>query len=549
MNRQVKPMLRTTVLASAIAATLLAAAPTAHAASERQSMEELRNTVVNLLQTLVDQGVMTKEKAAQLVAAAQEKAAADAAASEKVEDGAVRVTYVPEVVREQLRNEVAEQLRGEVAAQVVATAKEQQWGVPGALPEWLSRVTWSGDVRVRTRGDLFDSANAEGVQLDFDTINARGGIGRAGLAAFANVSEERYRMQVRARLAIEGRITPTLVAGARLVTGNLRNPVSLNDNLGQYGARFNAAFDQAYIRWEPRNAAGFRWMTVQGGRTASPWLTPTDLIFDRDVAFDGVSATVRLPFTQNRQSSHAFFTLGAHPLEELELASKDKWLLAAQLGSELRFGPDHRLQVAAALYDFTNVQGRRNTLDSDVLDFTAPRVLRRGNTLFDIRNDTDINTNLFALAGQYRLVNATVVYEVPVAGRQLSLSADYVKNIGWKADDVQRISGITADERTTGYQFEAAYGDRVLTEPWDWRVAFSYRYLQRDAVLDAFTDSDFHGGGTDAQGFIIGGELVLMSGLSMRARYMTADEIDGPLFAPGAQLTQDVVMVDMAARF
>ena len=34
------------------------------AADERQSLDELRNTVINLLQALVDQGVMTREKAA-----------------------------------------------------------------------------------------------------------------------------------------------------------------------------------------------------------------------------------------------------------------------------------------------------------------------------------------------------------------------------------------------------------------------------------------------------------------------------------------------------
>ena len=58
-------------------ATALAVAPVLPAAAdERQSMEELRNTVINLLQALVDQGVITREKAAQMVKSAQDKAAA-----------------------------------------------------------------------------------------------------------------------------------------------------------------------------------------------------------------------------------------------------------------------------------------------------------------------------------------------------------------------------------------------------------------------------------------------------------------------------------------
>src|ERR1700719_5223919 len=82
---------------------------------ERQSLDELRNTVVNLLQALVDQGVISREKAAQMVKAAQDKAAADAAAVAKADEGAVRVPYVPQIVKD----EIATQVAGEVKPGVV----------------------------------------------------------------------------------------------------------------------------------------------------------------------------------------------------------------------------------------------------------------------------------------------------------------------------------------------------------------------------------------------------------------------------------------------
>ena len=535
-------------LATAVASVLLLAASGARADAQRESMEELRNTVINLLQALVDQGVMTKEKAGELVKSAQEQAAQTAATRDTVEEGAVRVTYVPEVVREQLRKEVAEQMRAEVAAQVVEQAKEQGWGVPGALPDWLSRVTWTGDIRFRGRVDLFDPANVEGVQLDFATINSRGGIGKAGLDAFTNVTEDRQRMQVQARLLLEGAVSNDVTVGARLVTGNLRDPGSNNETLGQYGARFTVGFDLAYLRYEPKLDTGFKWLTVVAGRTANPYLS-TELVFDRDLTFDGVAATFRMPFADRREASNAFLTIGAHPLDESDFVKNDKWLLAGQLGADFRFDQDHRLQVAAAYYDYLNTQGRRNTLDSTRYDYTAPRNLRRGNTLFDIRNDTDVNTNLFALAGQYRLVNATVNYQLPLGPNVFTLGADYVKNIGWKADDVLAVSGIRAKARVTGYNVESGYGSQRMSDAWAWRVFFGYRYLQRDAVLDLFTDSDFHGGGTDAQGFIVGGELALPAGITARARYLAADEIDGPVFAPGANFVQDVFMLDFTSRF
>src|SRR5580700_555330 len=71
---------------------------------EERNLDELRNTVINLLKSLVQRGILTREQADALVKAAQEKAAADAAAlaqqrkqQEKEEENAVRVPYVPEI--------------------------------------------------------------------------------------------------------------------------------------------------------------------------------------------------------------------------------------------------------------------------------------------------------------------------------------------------------------------------------------------------------------------------------------------------------------------
>ena len=43
----------------------------------------------------------------------------------------------------------------------------------------------------------------------------------------------------------------------------------------------------------------------------------------------------------------------------------------------------------------------------------------------------------------------------------------------------------------------------------DWQAAVGYRYVESDAVVDGFTDSDFGGGGTNVQGFTIGGNVAL----------------------------------------
>ena len=57
-----------------------------------------------------------------------------------------------------------------------------------------------------------------------------------------------------------------------------------------------------------------------------------------------------------------------------------------------------------------------------------------------------------------------------------------------------------------------------------------YRYLERDAVLDAFTDSDFHLGGTDAKGYQLGFDLGLSRGAWLRLQ-VSDSERDRPAAA------------------
>src|SRR5271168_3015388 len=188
MKMSTAKFMRATMVSVALA---LAPIVACLAADERQSLEELRNTVINLLQALVDQGVMTREKAAQLVKAAQDKAAADAAAMAKADEGAVRVPYVPQIVKDEIAKQVEAQVKPDVVADVVKEAKAEKWGVPGALADWLTRTRLTGDVTLREEDVLFPAGNFQNVYLNYYGINQAGGIAAAGQNAFENVSVDR----------------------------------------------------------------------------------------------------------------------------------------------------------------------------------------------------------------------------------------------------------------------------------------------------------------------------------------------------------------------
>src|SRR5262249_31774507 len=160
-------------------------------------------------------------------------------------------------------------------------------------------------------------------------------------------------------------------------------------------------------------------------------------------------------------------------------------------------------------------------------DFTAPRFLQKGNTLFDIRNDADTGTNLFALAAEYRIANANLTLDLGFGETHVILGAEFVRNLGWDSQDVFALTGSQIETRADGYEASVTVGHATLAAPGRWRAFMAYRYLERDAVLDAFTDSDFHLGGTDAKGYQVGFDLGLSRGAWLRLRYLTANEIDG----------------------
>jgi polyhydroxyalkanoate synthesis regulator phasin len=534
---------------AAVALALLMNAPAWSQDAEKRSLEEVRNTVINLLEALVQKGVMTREQAEAMVADAQNKATADAdarAAKDAAESDAVRVTYVPEIVRKQISEEVREDVKHEVTKEVMAQAKTEGWGVPGALPAWIKNVKLYGDVRARSQGDLYASDNALGSYLDFNRINEAGGIGAAGAGALLNVTEDRNRLVGRVRAGFIAELGNAFNLDVRLASGNLRTPVSTNQTLGSYGGRWQVNVDKAAVIWNPINDRRTREFDLRVGRFANPFVGVNEMVWDNDLTFEGVSATYAMDLFGNdkaRMERGLFLTLGAFPLQEVELSSDDKWLFGGQLGTEFTFGPQTRLRFAGGYFAYDNVTGVRNSFDSTVFDFTAPAFVQKGNTVFDIRNDNDNGTRLFALAGEYEMANASLWLDMGFGETHVMVGGEYVKNLGWETEDVFARTGSVVDERTEGYEFGVTVGRPSLSALWHWRASMSYRYVERDAVFDAFTDSDFHLGGTDAKGYQLGFDLGLSRGAWLRLRYLTANEIDGP------PLGIDVWQLDLNGSF
>jgi len=540
--------LRTTIIACA--AVVFTAGNVQAQDATGSDMAVLRNTVVNLLEAMVKQGLISKESAEKLVADAQSKANAEAAArteTEAVAPGDVRVTYVPKVVQDQITAQVKQDVQASVVADVKKAAADEGWGVPAALPPWVRNARWSGDIRVRGEYTGYADGNEPFTYPDFQEINDAGGAGKAGADAYLNTTEDQMRYQLKMNFGAQFDLAPNALASIRFGTGNESSPVTRNQALGDFDRTFPVLLEEAYLRLGTPPTASNHRVLFWAGRTPNP-LQSTELVWDNDVRFNGF--TVQYAWNNLRvdgeppRARGLFATVGAYPVQDIELSGDDKWLVATQLGYEFDPLPEVRLSLAAGYYDYLNMEGELNAPDSGLLDYTAPEFLQKGNTVFDIRNDTDPDTNLFALAADYDLLDISAVAAWTLRpDLVLEMAANYVRNVGYDEAEVLLRTGEFVPERADAYRLEFRAGNPEIARPLAWRAFVTYHYAERDSVLDAFTDSDIHRGGTDAEGYIIGGELGITDNTWARLRYLSADEIDGP------PLGIDVLQLDLNGRF
>jgi hypothetical protein len=127
---------------------------------------------------------------------------------------------------------------------------------------------------------------------------------------------------------------------------------------------------------------------------------------------------------------------------------------------------------------------------------------------------------------------------------RLAVRFDWVRNVGFNSVEVrQRLgaaistlpylqgpSGTTRNgvdfARTNGYLVSLRLGADELRHAGDWQLFGGVRYLQRDAVPDAFTSPDYRLGGTDNQAAFLGLNFGLSGASSITLRYVSARSID-----------------------
>ncbi|WLG98280.1 putative porin [Pseudomonas sp. Z1-14] len=532
------------------------------------------NATINLIRLLVQQGVLKQDQADGLIAQAEREAvqarqaATAVAAAPAGAPGDVRVQYVPNIVREQIRDQVK--------AEVMATAKKENWAQPNTFPDWVSRISFDGDIRLRDESRYYSGTNSNQI-VDFARLNDRGPYdvnpnSSSNLPPLLNTREDRENLfRLRARLGMKAVIAPEWTAGIRIGTGSDNNPVSTTQTLGGGFGKKDIWLDQGYLTWKPSDE-----LTLTGGRIANPFYS-TDLLYSGDLNFDGVAAIFNRKLSQD---FGLFGTVGAFPVEYTndtstsngtdKEESDNKWLYGAQLGANWAINDSNRVKGALAYYRFDDIEGQRSSpcepwAGDPGCDTDGSRVafMQKGNTVFLLRDITPNPLNPSAtpqpqyvgLASEFNLLDLNLAWDTDLPeDLKLRSQAHYVHNLGYDEGEMRKRSegqfANNLDENgevesgANAWMLQFTLGNSLeLKRQGDWNMFAGYKYIQPDALPDGFNDSSFHLGGTNAKGYFLGGNYGLASNVFATGRWLSSEAVYG------APYDIDVLQLEINTRF
>lgn len=274
-------------------------------------------------------------------------------------------------------------------------------------------------------------------------------------------ADGRNQERIRARVNLAARISDRLNVVVGLATGAADDPVSANQTLTGGFSDKPFWLDLAYADWNPANG-----LHLIGGKMKNPfYLTGRNqIIWDHDLNPEGFA----LQFARKTGPVETFAT-GAVFLIQERAVGDDSYMAGAQAG--IRGGTDIAFTAGAGFLEFANSE--------DVPTFYNPD-RSSGNTV----NPDDTYAFGFRNVEAFGELSLNTLPASPLLHVEVvtNIAGDVEEDLGWSA-------GLTLGR---------------LKAPGSWSVRYQYVRLEADAVVGAFTNSDFIGGGTNGKGHIFG---------------------------------------------
>jgi hypothetical protein len=265
----------------------------------------------------------------------------------------------------------------------------------------------------------------------------------------------RRRARFRTRVGLSATVNDDVKFVFRLASGG-NNPVSTNQSFDSGFSTKDIGIDLAYIDWTVSDQ-----LKLYAGKIKNPLFRAggVPLIWDGDLNPEGVAL---------KYGDGGFFgTAGVYSVEERS-SGDDSLLFALQAGYTFRLAEGMTLTTGAGYFAYSNTVGNAaffngrsqgNTLDS------------AGNYVHDYKN-----SELF------------VEFGTKIADWPLKIYLHATRNNEVSTQDTAYAIGVELGSAKVA-------GDR--------QFSWTYQDIEADAVIATFNDSDFGGGGTDADGHLV----------------------------------------------
>ncbi|MGU9820272.1 putative porin [Pseudomonas sp. LF090] len=341
-----------------------------------------------------------------------------------------------ELAKDQKEKQIAQQAQHETNEQIAATAKKTN-----DLSVFDQKLAWAA--RTQLKGD---------VRFRQETVKIQGESNNGG--------RDKDRQRIRARLGAYTEVNSQVDTGIRIATGSSDDARSTNQDQDNYFDKKSIWLDLGYIDYHPDQIKNLH---VIGGKMLQPWVNMGDVIWDSDINPEGLALTYKYPLGS---SAELFGSIGNYNLKDNVDGDgvqfrHDLRLTSGQLGTRFSLTDNLKMTLGGSVYAY------QNDKDSRCTTTTTPCALA-------------VNGN--SADNQFRLYEGFAQADIGGLAVPLAFYGQYVKN-----------NDAVTDQDT-------AWLIGAKSKVFGLNLDYNYRDIQRNAVVGAFTDSDFANGTTGSRG-------------------------------------------------
>jgi Putative porin len=355
------------------------------------------------------------------------------------------------------------------------------------LAGWTANTRLTGDMRVRN-----DHINIEDERKS---------------------GRDKDRQRIRARLAAITQVNPEVEVGIQVATGNSADRRSTNQDMDGYFDKKAVWLDLGYIDYHPASVPGLK---LFAGKMKQPWISMADVAWDNDINPEGFAAQyVRKSGTNTFTSSASYTVLKDNVDGDGVEWDNDLAVYTGQLAYAFDPSDAMRLTLGASINDFSNEEQQLPSPPEVVVGL-------RGNG-----NTTDA-FRLYEGFGQLDVIGLPL---------PLSLYGQYVVN-----DASRDFLGVNDGGEDTAWLLG------LRTNLGGVALDYSYRDVERNAVVGTLTDSDFASGYTGSSGHKLKAQYDFLKNFNLTVSwFLTESDAASRYKLEDAEV--QTLMIDLNAKF